>query len=104
MLPTHRLSDFKILGKYGVPHPVTASHPSVAGNPLTLQPAELPLVISVKPFHPSLYSHGFMKPSGGRPAARSASFTKPRTAAQMGVEPDVPTKETVEPFQMVGKR
>lgn len=32
----------------GVPHPVTASQPALAGKPVVLQPAEEPLVTSGK--------------------------------------------------------
>lgn len=34
--------------KFGVPSPVTGSHPSVALNPVVLQPGLLPLVMSLK--------------------------------------------------------
>lgn len=102
VLHAHKTSTFKIDGKYGVPNPVTASQPSVAGNPLVLHPAELPFVISVNALCPTEYSHGFMKPNGGRPAASNASLANPRTPAQMGVDPDVPTSPTVLPFHIVG--
>lgn len=86
-----------------MPNPVTGSHPTVAGNPDVLQPAELPLTTSVNALYPPLYSHGFKNPSGGRPAASSASFASPRMPAQIGDDPEVPTRFALDPFQIVGK-
>jgi hypothetical protein len=42
----------------GVPYPVTASQPGFAGNPVVLQPAELPLRISLNALNPPAYNHG----------------------------------------------
>jgi hypothetical protein len=91
------------LPKYGVPHPVTASHPGVAGKPVVLQPLDEPLVTSVNKTWPRWYSQGLRNPRGGRPSASSASLTRAKTDAQMGEDPDVPTRPSVLPFQMVGK-
>jgi hypothetical protein len=50
--------DFKVDLRTGVPYPVTASQPGFAGNPVVLQPAELPLRISLNALNPPAYSHG----------------------------------------------
>lgn len=87
----------------GVPHPVTASQPLVAGKPAVPQPSALPLVTSVKPPWPNLYNHGFKNPNVGRPAAISASLTSDKTAVAVGAEAEVPSRLTSVPFQMVTK-
>lgn len=69
----------------GVPKPVTASQPVVAGKPVVLQPSAEPLITSVNAFEPTEYSQGFMKPMTGFPAAIMASFTSAMTEAAVGV-------------------
>jgi hypothetical protein len=101
--PYFKLKAANILGRYGLPQPVTASHPGAAGKPVVLQPLLDPLTTSVNKTCPHLYSHGLRKPMGGRPSAANASFKRVKTAAAMGEEPDVPTRFNVLPFQMVGK-
>lgn len=96
----------KILPKSGVPNPEATSHPSFAGNPdlnqtptvsslplfhhdmmylkwretHVLHPQIFPPSTSLNARPPFLYSQGFRKPSGGRPAARRASLTFVRTS------------------------
>jgi hypothetical protein len=48
---THKERKMKELT--GVPNPVAASQPSFAGNPVVLQPTELPFVISVNALKPT---------------------------------------------------
>jgi hypothetical protein len=88
-----------ILGKFGVPKPVTASHPSCTGNPVVLHPPFPPLRISVNPLYPFLYSHGFRKPIGALPEEMRASFTRAMTLDIRGVEAEVPLITLSLPFQ-----
>lgn len=94
--------------KFGVPSPLTGSHPSLADTKPYLQqlsvvgPSEdvvhllLPLGMSLKyvdllgrAYKP--YSNGLMKPSGFLPIARRARFNRVTIAAQIGADADVPS-------------
>jgi hypothetical protein len=83
-------SNSKICGKFGVPNPVTGSHPFVTGNPSTPQLLVFPAVMSVKPLYPWPYNHGFRKPRVGLPEAMRASFTSATTEDIRGQEAEVP--------------
>lgn len=83
----------------GVPHPLTASQPSCAGNPAVSHPIAVPLLISVNALNPPAYSQGLRNPSGGLPAAISASLTSVMTALAAGVAQLVPSSRTSVPFQ-----
>lgn len=86
-----QLANSKILEKEGVPYPVTASQPFVAGNPTPPHPTALPFVTSVNASNPFSYIHGFGNPIGDFPWAIKASFTNAKTAAAVGVAALVPS-------------
>lgn len=97
--PAADMSALSSTGKLGVPKPVTGSQPGAAAYPLQPHLLEvhllLPVVTSVKAAGTAAaaaYSAGFTKPSGGAPAARSASLARPSIAAIMGAEAEVPSK------------
>ena len=87
----------------GVPNPVTGSQPFVTGKPVTPQPWELPLRISVKPLYPLEYNHGFMNPRGGLPDPIRASLTSEMTLDMSGQEALVPEMEDSVPFHTKAK-
>ena len=86
-----------------MPHPVTGSQPSVAGNPSVPQPIALPLVISVKALKPPAYNQGLRNPSGGLPLAIRKSLTREMTALAVGVDALVPSSQSSVPFHVVMK-
>lgn len=85
--------------KFGVPKPVTASHPLTVGKPVVLQPLFEPLVISVKPLPLVWYNQGLRKPRGDLPELISASLTSARIPAMSGAEAEVPEMIPTVPFQ-----
>lgn len=85
--------------KSGVPKPVTASHPSVAGKPSVPHPNALPLVTSVYTRQPLEYSQGFKKPRAGLLLLNRASLTKPKMPACSAAAAPVPEMGCSVPFQ-----
>lgn len=91
----------RMAGKLGVPRPVTGSQPTVAAKPVVPQPLELPITTSFSPWHPCVYSHGFRKPSAGKPRDIRSSFRSAITDAKVGAAADDPPTWTCMPRHVI---
>ena len=98
---SYELSQGQLGGRTGVPKPLAASQPAIAGNPLVSQPLVEPFSTSVKASNPCWYSQGFRNPSGGFPSASSASLTKATMPAMLGADALVPSTSFFVAFQTV---
>ena len=96
----------KRASNFGVPKPVTGSHPAVAfhfappGTPE--HPTEYPAVMSVNAAE-LLYSHGFRNPSGGCPCDFLAAFSSAIAPAKAGPLALVPPTLICLPLSMTAK-
>ena len=93
--------------KFGVPTPVTGSHPFVALNPGVPHPGLLPTVMSLKTEGSSAwsaYTSGLRNPSGGRPLAKRAELRSATMPATAGAEAEVPPMETMRPRKKMRKK
>ena len=71
--------------KFGVPKPVTGSHPRAAGKPSVPHPGFVPFLISLNAVaNRCEYSAGLIHPTGPLPAAMRASLTAATSDAKIG--------------------
>lgn len=78
-----------IFGKFGVPNPVTGSHPFTAVKPLVPHPGLVPFTISFK-ISGCAYNAGFTNPTVLFPFAMRSSFMRLMIAPKIGALAEVP--------------
>ena len=95
------------LPKFGVPTPVTGSHPLVALNPGVPHPGLFPVVISLNARGSSAsiaYTSGFKNPSGGRPLDSRAELSSETMPANVGEDADVPPMRAGRPVRKMRRK
>lgn len=84
------------LSKFGVPNPVTGSHPLVAWKPAEHPPSLLLPVVTSKPNDfVDAYNRGLMNPTVGFPLATRSSLINDTSPANVGHEAEVPDRVPV---------